>query len=80
MDSDSETENDKETSENTERNKNIASIDLMTDEEEEIAMNQLDSLEPPVVAVKGTVVWPVVVIETRVPLRKLQSKKLLSDL
>jgi hypothetical protein len=57
------TENDKTTSENTERNKNIPTFDLMTDEElDQETCNHSDhistpeTLEPPVIAVKGTVV------------------------
>ncbi|XP_053380951.1 potassium channel subfamily T member 2-like isoform X3 [Mercenaria mercenaria] len=54
------TENDKTTSENTERNKNIPTFDLMTDddEQEDVSkhISRSDSLEPPVIAVKGTVV------------------------
>lgn len=58
--SDELTENDKTTSENTERNRNIPpTFDLMSDDEQDQITNQSlspDRLEPPVVAVKGTVV------------------------
>lgn len=54
------TENDKTTNENTERNRNIPpAFDLMSDDEQEqITLHGVasDRLEPPVVAVKGTVV------------------------
>ncbi|XP_052789298.1 potassium channel subfamily T member 2-like isoform X2 [Mya arenaria] len=50
-------ENDKTTNENTERNKNIPpTFDLMSDDDTEDNSCHSNHLEPPVVAVKGTVV------------------------
>ena len=58
--SDEMTENDKTTSENTERNRNIPpTFDLMSDDEQDTVTSPSltpDTLEPPVIAVKGTVV------------------------
>ena len=54
---DIEIENDKTTSENTERNKNIPTFDLDTDSIKDLENRDFDDDDPPVQIVRGTVVW-----------------------
>lgn len=56
MDDSTDDENDKTTSENTERNKNIPTFGLPSDDEDDVPDNSChgNHLEPPVIAVKGT--------------------------